>query len=540
MANSIIIHGGPILTMNPEMPVVDAVGVDHGIVIASGTEAEVREQLPARTESIYLDGRLATPGLYDAHAHTFMTGFALGEVDVSATEVTSITEIVRSVRHRKQRLGESEWIIGQGYDQASLEEQRHPNRHDLDIATTTNPVALWRSCHHILAVNSRALRLAGIDRNTPDPDGGAIDRDEHGEPTGVLRERATSLIQAAQSAPTRTQIEQAISAGGAEFVRHGVTAVGEAGIRRPDELRAYQSLRHDGKLPVRTYLMMIIDDTLDNLIELGISTGFGDEWLRIGPAKLFSDGSIGGRTARMRLPYEGEPDNVGLWMLDPDDLRAKVRRAHDAGFQLGIHAIGDAAIDLVLDAYEEAQMATPRADTRHRIEHCSIVDINTLHRIRQLGVVPIPGTSFLHYTRPAYEQNLGRERYRFAYAMKSYAELGIVGAASSDAPVVPVDPLIGIQTMVTRKDRLGVDAWSQERISVEDAIRAYTVNSAFASFAERTRGMLKPGYVGDITIFNQDLRTTDPDHLVDAQVDFTIADGQVVWDRTAQQGELPA
>lgn len=532
MTKALIVHGGPILTMDPEKPVVDAVAIEHGVIIAAGEEADVRTRVGSNVEQIHLNGGMATPALYDAHAHTFMTGFALSEIDVTATSVFSITDVIRLVKAQAQQAETGDWIIGQGYDQASLREQRHPNRHDLDSASSQRPIALWRSCHHIMAVNSRALELTGIDRNTPDPDGGTIDRDEHGDPTGVLRESATNLVEDVQPGPSQSQIEQAIIAGGNEFVKHGVTAVGEAGIRSPDQLRAYQALSRAQELPVRTYLMMIIDETLDDLISLGISTGFGDDWLRIGPAKLFSDGSIGGRTARMRQPYQGEEDNVGLWMMDPVDLKAKVRRAHDAGFQLGIHAIGDAAIDLVLDAYEEAQLATPRVDTRHRIEHCSIVDLETLQRIERLGVVPIPGTSFLHYTRPAYEQNLGRDRFRYAYPMKIFAELGIIAAASSDAPVVPVDPLIGIQTMVTRKDRHGVDAWLDERISVEEAIRAYTVNSAYASFAEHGRGMIKPGYLADVTAFDFDLRAVDPDHLYEANVNYTIANGKVVWDRS--------
>jgi hypothetical protein len=517
--------------MTDTAPVVEAIGIDHGVVVAAGSEVEVRDRMPAGVETINLDGRMATPGLYDAHAHVMGTGFALLEIDVSATSVASIADIQRLVTSRAQATAAGGWVLGQGYDQASLAEQRMPNRQDLDAASPEHPVALWRSCHHIMAVNSKALALAGIDRNTPDPDGGTIDRDEHGDPTGVLRETATLLVEGAKPEVGEDDIAEAIVAGGMQFVRHGVIAVGEAGIRTNTELRAYQRVWRSGELPIRAYLMMIIDDTLDDLISLGISTGFGDDWLRIGNAKLFSDGSIGGRTARMRLPYEGETDNVGLWMMDPDDLKAKVKRAHDAGFQLGNHAIGDAAIDLVLDAYEEAQTANPRPDTRHRIEHCSIVDLETIRRIKRLGVVPIPGTSFLHYTRPAYEQNLGKDRFRYAYAMKTYAEHGIVAAASSDAPVVPVDPLIGIQTMVTRKDRLGVDAWAEERVPVEEAIRAYSVNAAYASFAEKRRGRLAPGMVGDMTIFDQDLRDMDPDEIITARADFTIADGTVVWDR---------
>jgi predicted amidohydrolase YtcJ len=540
MSRSLIIHGGPILTMDDASPVVDAVGIDHGIVVAAGSEAEVRERMPAGAETIHLDGRMATPGLYDAHAHTFMTGFSLLEVDVSAPGVASIDDIRGRVAERSRASGPGSWIVGQGYDQASLAEQRHPNRHDLDAAAPDHPVALWRSCHHIMAVNSKALALAGIDRNTPDPDGGTIDRDEHGEPTGVLREHATGLVQEVQPEATEDDFAAAIVAGGREFVKHGVVAVAEAGIRTSAEMRAYQRVWRSRELPVRSYLMMIIDDTLDDLIGLGVSTGFGDDWLRIGNAKLFSDGSIGGRTARMRRPYEGETDNVGLWMLEPDELKAKVRRAHDAGFQLGIHAIGDAAIDLVLDAYEAAQAATPRQDTRHRIEHCSIVDLDTIKRIKRLGVVPIPGTSFLYYTRPAYEQNLGKDRFRYAYAMKTYAAHGIIAAASSDAPVVPVDPLIGIQTMVTRTDRLGVDAWAEERVSVDEAIRAYTVNAAWASFAEKTRGRLAPGMVGDVTIFDQDLRAMDPTTITTAAVDYTIADGEVVWERASETAAQPA
>jgi predicted amidohydrolase YtcJ len=310
-----------------------------------------------------------------------------------------------------------------------------------------------------------------------------------------------------------------------------VTSVTEAGIRRPEEFAAFQALSQRGDLPVRTYLMMIINDTLQSLIDLGISTGFGDDWLRIGPAKLFSDGSIGGRTARMRRPYEGEPDNFGLWMEAPEKMKVDVLKAHRAGFQIGIHAIGDAAIELILDAYQEAQAESPRPDARHRIEHCSVLDEGLLDRIAEQQVIPIPGTTFLHYTRPAYEQNIGRDRYRYAYAMRSFAERGIIAAASSDAPVVPTNPMLGIQTMVTRRDSAGVDAWTEEAIPLEQAIRAYTYNAAFASFDETRKGTLRPGYLADLTVYDSDLRQVNPDKLADVRIDHTIADGQVVFTR---------
>jgi predicted amidohydrolase YtcJ len=275
---------------------------------------------------------------------------------------------------------------------------------------------------------------------------------------------------------------------------------------------------------------MIIDETLDDLVSLGIRTGFGDEWVRIGPAKLFSDGSIGGRTARMHAPYEGEPENFGLWMMPPEELKAKVRRAHDAGFQVGIHAIGDAAIDLVLDAYAEAQAANPRPDARHRIEHCSIVDDRILGRIRDLGVVPIPGTSFLRHFRDAYITNLGEWRIGQAYGMRSFARFGITAAASTDAPVVPVNALAGVQTMMTRRDILGRPCNPEEAVSLDDALRAYTANGAYASFEEGSKGMLKPGLVGDVAIFETDLATVDPNDLACVGVAYTVADGNVVYE----------
>lgn len=529
-SSRLIVHGGPILTMDPAQPEVEAIGIVGNRIAAAGSLADVTALVP-QAESFDLGGRLATPGLYDAHCHVMMTGFALNELDVSAESAPSIAAIQRLVAEAAARVPAGTWIVGQGYDQASLADQRHPTRADLDAVAPDHPVLLWRSCHHIAAVNSAALRAGGVWAATPDPGDGRIDRDEAGEPTGVLREAAVGLVSAAIPDPGEDQIAEAIVAGGNAFREHGVTSVAEAGIRLPEQVRAYQRLAERGELPLRTYLMMIIDDTLDALIDLGLRSGFGDDWLRIGNAKLFSDGSIGGRTARMRRPYEGEPDNYGIWMIPPDEIKAKVLRAHLAGFQIGIHAIGDAAIELILDAYAEAQAAAPRPDIRHRIEHCSIVDLPLIERIAREKVVPIPGTTFLHYTRPAYEQNLGRERFRYAYAMKTFAEHGIVAAASSDAPVVPVDPLLGIETMVTRLDRTGADAWTEERIPVEDAIRAYTVNAAYASHEETSKGTLAPGYLADITVFDRDLRAIAPTAIHEARVDATIQDGAVAYQR---------
>jgi predicted amidohydrolase YtcJ len=534
MPGDLLLTNGRVVTMNPARPNASVVAIRQGRVISVGDDVdEGRATAGPRAETIDLRGRTATPGLNDAHAHPMSVGFALLDLDLSPDRHAAIPDLLALVRQATADRPAGEWIVGRGYDQARLAEGRHPTRHDLDAVAPDHPVVLIRMCHHIGVANSAALRLAGVSRATPDPDGGVYDRDEHGEPTGVLRESALTHVRSFMPEPDETRIAAALEAGGRQFLRDGVTSATEAGIRDPRELGAYQRLRREERLPVRSYLMMMLDETLDPLLELGVRTGFGDEWLRIGPAKLFSDGSIGGRTARMRRPYEGQPDNVGLWMMPPDELKAKVKRAHDAGFQVGIHAIGDAAIELVIDAYAEAQAANPRPQPRHRIEHCSIVDDGLLRRIAEIGAVPLPGTSFLRHFRDAYIDALGEARIQQSYGFRSYERFGIIAAASTDAPVVPTSAVAGLQTMVTRRDQFGRPVGLDEAVPLADALRAYTVNGAYASFEEGIKGTLAPGMLGDVTVFETDLFAVAPDDLAGVQIDYTIVDGSIAFDRGA-------
>jgi predicted amidohydrolase YtcJ len=532
MTGDLLLYNGKILTMDNANPEVSAVAIRDGRVVAVGTDARARAEMGQVAQAIDLRGRTATPGFIDAHAHPMSVGAALADLDLSTPPNHAITDLVALVARETKQLSKGKWIVGRGYDQARLADNRHPTRHDLDAVAPDHPVLLIRVCHHIAVANSRALALAGINPDTPNPPGGLIDRDEHGAATGVVRESAHQLLRDAIGAPTEQSIVESLLLAGTIFREHGITSATEAGIAKPEELRVYQRLRRDGQLPFRANLMMMIDETLGPMEKLGLQTGFGDDWLRIGPAKLFSDGSIGGRTARMREPYVDEPANVGLWMMETEHLKEMVLRAHRAGFQIGIHAIGDAAIDLVLDAYEAAQVAFPRSDPRHRIEHCSIVDEATIQRIARLGVIPIPGTTFLRYTRDSYLQNLGSERIRYAYALATFARYGIIAAASSDAPVVPASPMLGIQTMVTRKDAAGQPVWDEERISLTEALRTYTANGAYASFEENIKGTLAPGFLGDVAVFETDLHQVSPDDLIQVKVDLTIQEGEIVYARS--------
>ena len=531
MTGTMLLYNGPIRTMDRRQPRVESVVFSEGRVAFAGDLATARAVAGSRAESIDLRGRTATPGLNDAHAHPRLYGQALLDIDLTLDEPAPLAVLLDRMRTGSAERPDRDWVIGRGYDDNLLQEQRHPTRHDLDSVVPDRPALIVRADYHIGVANSRALELAGISRDTPDPDNGRIDRDEHGEPTGVLRESMLTVIEAVPPPLTIDELTAALKRAGEVYRTYGVTSVAEAGIRRPDEMLAYQRLHERGDLPLRTYLMMIIADTLDELASLGIRTGFGDEWLRIGPAKLFADGTIGGRTAKFRAPFIGEPDNTGLLMQSAESLRADVLRAHRAGFQVAIHAIGDAAIDLVLDAYEAALIDTPRADHRHRIEHCSIVDEATIQRIARLGAVPIPGTSFLYFFRDGYVNNLGYDRIRYAYGLNTYNRYGVTAAASTDCPVVSPNPMIGLQTMMTRLDQAGRPIWPEEAVSLDAALHAYTAAGAYASFEDQLKGQFVPGQLADAVVFERDLDGVEPGEIAAVRADLTIQDGSVVYER---------
>jgi predicted amidohydrolase YtcJ len=537
MAAGFIFRNGHVITAAADGRPASAVAVAGNRIVAVGGDDDVRPWQENDTEVVDLRGRTLAPGFNDAHCHPMHIGFELQQVNARTPPNASIADIASRIGERALAVGPGAWVVARGYDQARLAENRHPTRHDLDAVAPENPVLLVRGCGHIAVANSRALALAKITRDTTDPSGGTIDRDEHGEPVGILREAAQNLVRTLIPAPDAAQMVEALLLAGNLYLSLGVTSVADAGIRTSAEMDAYQSLARSGQLALRTYLMMMIDETLGPLRELGLRTGFGDHWLRIGPAKIFLDGSIGGRTARMSQPYEDEDDNLGLWMQDPQVMKDKIKAAHLAGFQCCAHAIGDAAIDLLLSAFEEALREKPRPNHRHRIEHSSILRPDLIDRVARLRAVPVPGTSFLYGFERAYVQNLGIDRIRYAYAMRTFFDRGIIAAASTDAPYAfSPSPMIGVQTMVTRKSVEGNEVWLEERVSVEEAIRAYTWNGAYAAFEETVKGSLEPGKLADLVVLEADLRQVDPDELGTVQVDLTMIDGRIAYERSRGVG----
>ncbi len=533
MSSDLILTGGHVLTGHRTPSDATAVAIRHGRIACVGTDHDALQWRQPGVPVIELKGRSIAPAFNDAHCHIMSVGFAAREVDARTPPNQTIQDIVDRIAERTRTTDPGLWILARGYDQARLEDQRHPTRDDLDPVSPNNPVLIVRACGHVSVANSKALEAAGIDASTPDPEGGTIDRDANGRPTGVLREEANKMARRAVPEPTVEEIREALLLAGQEYYSQGVTSAAEAGIRSADEMTAYTSLLNEGRLPLRSYLMMMIDERLDQLLDLGLRTGFGDDMLRIGPAKIFLDGSIGGRTARMSQPYEGEDDNLGLWMQDPQLMKEKLIEAHLAGFQCCAHAIGDAAINLLLSAFEEALEQAPRADHRHRIEHSSILRPDLLDRIQKIGAIPIPGTTFLHSFQKAYVANLGMDRIRYAYAMREFLNRGIVAAASTDAPVVSTSAMIGIKTMMTRLSEEGDELYAEEKITLEEAVHAYTWAGAYASFEEHLKGTLEPGKVGDVVVLETDLRGVEPPEMGSVKVDATVMNGEIVYQRTS-------
>ena len=536
-------RGGNILTVDPARPRASALAVIGDRIVAVGDDADLDGLTADRT--VELGGATVVPGFHDAHNHCVFFGMSLAELELSTPPVQRLEDVYDAVAAAARETPAGGWIVGAGYDQNRLAERRHPTARELDAVAPDHRVWLRHTSGHMAVVNGPVLAEIGID-TAEVPAGGQVERDEAGRPTGLLLETAQSLVRDLVYPYSVDDIVDAVDRATRHYLTEGITSAQEAGIGAglvawsPRELAAYAQARASGRLHVRTTLMVAADalhetggspDDLTTFgLDLGIATGLGDETLRIGPLKIFSDGSMLGRTAAMRADFADDPGNRGFLQRDPDELRELVRRAHRGGWQIATHAIGDLAVGTALDCYEHALRDLPRADHRHRIEHAGVVSAEDLERIARLGVIPVPQGRFVYELGDGMAAALGPERVLQSYRQRSFLDRGIPLPGSSDRPVVQGAPLSGIADLVLRRTAGGASYGPDEALTAMQALHAWTLGSAHAAFEEHRKGSLVPGKLADLAVLSGDLTAVDPEQIASLEVLATVVGGEVRHD----------
>ena len=532
----LVIINGKVLTIDKNNHLAQAIAVKGEKIIAVGTTSEISKMIQkGSTKVIDADGRLVIPGFNDAHVH-------FGPLDPDYIELRYTIDpsiITEKVRKQVEKSKPGELIKGGHWEHEMFTDKKWPTKELLDKVSPDNPVMLSRADGHSVLVNSYVLRASGITKNTPNPFGGEIQKDPvTGEPTGIIKENAESLIKTGEIKVKRTAEEDSARLWDGyrlalkEAREDGVTSVQIPGSADFD---AYAKLKKDGELTCRVDIgEFLTADTvlLKKYIELGKQYPRDGNWIRFGYLKAFMDGTIGSGTALMFEPFTDNPSTSGMAMIPYEDMERMVIVADKMGFQVGIHAIGDKANYWVLNAYEKAIGVNGKRDSRHRVEHAQNLQSSDIPRFAQLGVIPSMQPTHCISDKKFCEKRIGTERAKGAYAWKSLADAGAKLAFGTDYQVEPLNPMEGLYAAVTRKDRLGEEGegWHPEqKISMEDAIRFYTLGSAYAQFMDERKGMIKPGYLADIVITDKDLLTIPDNEIMKTKVDYTIVGGKVVF-----------
>jgi predicted amidohydrolase YtcJ len=524
----LVLRGGRVWA-GKGLPPATALAVRDGRVVAVGGDAEIAEWTSGSTKVIDLAGRLAVPGFNDAHVHFLSGGFGLLSVDLRGARDEA--EVARLLGAHARTLPRGTWILEGNWDHEAWPSKALPTRRAIDAATPEHPVFVQRLDGHMSLANSLALRLAGVTRETADPPGGTIVRDAAGEPTGVLKDNAADLVTRVIPEPSREMNLRAARAALAEAARVGVTTIQDNSS--VDALPTYRELRARGELTARMHVWRYAS-AMPALMQAGIGSGLGDEWIRLGALKILSDGSMGSGTAAFFEPYADDPKTSGLLLHPVPELERTIAEADAAGFQLAVHAIGDRANSLVLDAFEKAARANGPRDRRFRIEHAQVVRKQDLARYKALGVIASIQPSHCIDDMRWAEKRIGRARARDAYNFRSFTAAGIPVAFGTDWFVEPLDPRLGLYAAVTRELPAGgpPGGWfPEEKISLEEALDLYTRGSAYAEFAEAEKGTLERGRLADVVVFARDLFAVEPRAILTTPVDLTIVGGRIVFQR---------
>lgn len=516
-----LLRNARIYTGDPCQPWTDALALADARIIATGAAAQAWAEAPdARIED--LGGAVVIPGLVDAHVHLMWSALSLVELDLRDL---SREELLAAVASRTAVAPPNAWIRGRGWDQNLWSDTCFPTAAELDRAAPNHPVLLIAKNAHAAVANSVALHVAGLDASTPDPAHGRFGRTARGTLDGMLFEHAVSAVAEAIPAPTVTQVADAIRTAQPLLLKAGLTGVHD--VDGAPAFAALQHLHREGALQIRVAKYVRVD-ALDGLLDVGLRSGYGDNWLRFCGLKLFVDGALGSRTGAMFAPYIGEPDNTGLVTLEPDALHLIAHKAVEGGLALAIHAIGDRANHFVLNALEEVRPLNPRL--RHRIEHVQLLAPEDLPRLGKLGIVA--SMQPVHASHDwAMAARYWGERCHYGYAWRSLKETGAVLAFGSDAPIESYDPFVGLYAAVTRRHERdgspGPEGWqSQERLTLFEAIQGFTWGAAYAIGQEHQLGKLAPGYLADLVVLDQDIFTAPPEVLLKTRIQRVMVGGE--------------
>ena len=540
---TLILLDGRIWTENPQQPEAEAIAIDGNLIMSVGSSATIRKLAGPDCKIIDLGGRRVVPGFNDAHVHLLGGGDSL--ISVQLGDASSAEEFRRRIGDYARSLPRGAWIRNGNWDHQRWTPAVLPTHELIDADTPDNPVFVWRLDGHMALANAVAMRLAGLDRNTKDIPGGEIVRDQEGNPTGILKDEATSLVERVMPPLSERELDAALNAAMREAASHGVTSVqnmwdGPADQYSAMKFREFQKFARAGTLTVRIYSANPLRDW-KSLATTGVQAAFGSPVLRMGNLKSFADGALGSETAWMDAPFSDRPGYSGLAsadFMDSAGTYASIRGADQAGLQISIHAIGDRAIHTVLDLFEHAVRENGPADRRFRIEHVQHLRPEDAARFAPLGIIASMQPYHAIDDGRWAEKELGRERIQSSYAWRLLLDHGAVLAFGSDWPVAPLDPLIGIYAAATRRtlDGKNPQGWvPQQRITVAEALHAYTFGSAFAEHQEQVKGSLQPGKLADLVVLTDDIfriATTDLDKV---RVYMTVFDGSVIYRQDAQR-----
>jgi predicted amidohydrolase YtcJ len=536
-----VLLGGRVRTMDPRGSVAEAIAIRADTIVAVGADADVRRTIGPCTQVTELRGRTVLPGVTDAHVHLASDASrAVGAVecrDFYEPSIRSVSDVLERVAAAARGAAPDAWIHGRAspLQDMRMAERRFPTRQELDAAAPNNPVAVGFG-PHITVASSAALAARGITAATPSPAGGTVVKDPAtGEPTGVLLERAQQLVRAVSARLAPEDLAERILRELEACARRGVTAIHDILVSR-EEIQAYQLLERSGRLPVRVQMMPRVIEanfSVESLLDLGLVAGFGSDWLRLGGVKMSVDGGFTGKSGAFHEPIHApdDEDHPGIVRIDQAELDETVWRYHEVGMRCLVHTIGDRAMDMALEAYDKALTRLPRADHRHRVEHLGnwMISPRRLETITRLGLIPVPNPPFLRYFGDPLVEMLGPRMTEQGFPFRTLVEAGVPICFGSDSPgYYPVDPLRDAGTAVSHATLSGARPNAAESLTLDQALRAITVNAAHAGFVEHRQGSLEPGKLADLIVLAADPADTDPDGFAQLPVELTIVGGTVV------------